>query len=628
MQGVFNPNILRYHPPNSAEGLHFSAFHWFSYCPWGFQCSPGMCGVRGSGETNVQGVLLNDMRGRCNLNAVSLGSIAVGHCYTYASGDQKTTVDYIFADEEAISMLSQCRTLPFEDLNMSDHLTLFADMMYVPTLEEEIHHVLPRVDWMKAVSSGDIENYRQKVAKCLNRLDNNSYDCVEEVDRELYYVSKLLCDSAVRSLPLLQHRKKLRWRDSTLTALCAKSRIARKVWREAGSPSNGPLYDEKCHLRRAVRKRVRFCAAQAENRRIQRRDRLFSSGDKGRFRLPQRKKKVHTKLLIDGEIIEGTQSLLDAWSQRFEDLAKSRKDELPQLQSLESHVKHLTTLSLGNEDSLLDVPFSTDEVSTTMKKIKRGKAPGPDNLMAEHLLEAGEAVVKWLANIFNAIVSLEAIPDSLKCGTTVPVYKGGGRDPLRPDSYRGITLSSVVSKGLEMLLLNRLETVFVEADIPTRDEIGAAVSRLKKGKSGSVYNLLPEHLIYGGSFILNIFLVLFSLENLPQFTKARENTLLNVIVIGITMMSVIMKAFEYAVLERILPTLKNAGHPLRNQMAYQKSISYQDAIFSTQEIIFRILHEGGHPILSLYDLEKVYDSIEHPILFKCLFEAGLNWKSW
>ena len=27
MQGVFNPNIPIYHPPNFAEGLHFSAFH-------------------------------------------------------------------------------------------------------------------------------------------------------------------------------------------------------------------------------------------------------------------------------------------------------------------------------------------------------------------------------------------------------------------------------------------------------------------------------------------------------------------------------------------------------------------------------------------------------------------------
>ena len=28
-KGVFNPNILIYHPPNSTEGLHFSAFHYF-----------------------------------------------------------------------------------------------------------------------------------------------------------------------------------------------------------------------------------------------------------------------------------------------------------------------------------------------------------------------------------------------------------------------------------------------------------------------------------------------------------------------------------------------------------------------------------------------------------------------
>ena len=31
MLDVFNPNILIYHPPNSAEGLHFSAFHYNNY---------------------------------------------------------------------------------------------------------------------------------------------------------------------------------------------------------------------------------------------------------------------------------------------------------------------------------------------------------------------------------------------------------------------------------------------------------------------------------------------------------------------------------------------------------------------------------------------------------------------
>ena len=68
------------------------------------------------------------------------------------------------------------------------------------------------------------------------------------------------------------------------------------------------------------------------------------------------------------------------------------------LQKLESHIRR------ENEDSIFDVPFTFEEVSTAVRKAKRGKSPGPDDIMAEHLLEGGEAVVKWLVGIFNAIV--------------------------------------------------------------------------------------------------------------------------------------------------------------------------------------------------------------------------------
>ena len=69
-------------------------------------------GIRGRGETNVQGVLVNDMLTRCHLNAVSLGCAATGQHHTYmcVSDSKESIVDYIFADEEATSMLSWCRT--------------------------------------------------------------------------------------------------------------------------------------------------------------------------------------------------------------------------------------------------------------------------------------------------------------------------------------------------------------------------------------------------------------------------------------------------------------------------------------------------------------------------------------
>ena len=92
----------------------------------------------------------------------------------------------------------------------------------------------------------------------------------------------MLCDAAEKTLPLIQPRKPQRWKDDTLTALCAQSRSARRAWKDAGCPSEGLFFEEEGRLRRAVRRRVRFCAAKAERMRIQRRDKMFAAGARSR----------------------------------------------------------------------------------------------------------------------------------------------------------------------------------------------------------------------------------------------------------------------------------------------------------------------------------------------------------
>ena len=70
----------------------------------------------------------------------------------------------------------------------------------------------------------------------------------------------------------------------------------------------------------------------------------------------------------------------------------------------------------------------------------------------------------WLMKIFNAIISLEEVPTCFKEGVIIPVYKGRGKDPLLASSYRGITLSSIMAKSLEIVILKRMS--------PFLDEIG------------------------------------------------------------------------------------------------------------------------------------------------------------
>ena len=66
----------------------------------------------------------------------------------------------------------------------------------------------------------------------------------------------------------------------------------------------------------------------------------------------------------------------------------------------------------------------------------------------------------------NSVIDLESVRDSLKWGVVILIYKESGKDPLLVESYRDVTLSSVVTKVLEFLVLERLQMVFLEASIP------------------------------------------------------------------------------------------------------------------------------------------------------------------
>ena len=54
-------------------------------------------------------------------------------------------------------------------------------------------------------------------------------------------------------------------------------------------------------------------------------------------------------------------------------------------------MQELTERSKGNEEYILDVLFTAEEVEHALSRLKRRKAAGQEGLMAEHLQEAGSA---------------------------------------------------------------------------------------------------------------------------------------------------------------------------------------------------------------------------------------------
>ena len=159
--------------------------------------------------------------------------------------------------------MSDCCILFMDDLNTSDYLPL---LVFAPCQEDHMEGaVSQRIDWDQARWSGEMVDYMNTVKSHLAPHLNTSHESVQDVDQELKYVARVLCDAAEKTLPLIQPRKPRRWKDDTLTALCAQSRSVHKAWKDAGCPCiwRTALW-EKGRLCWAVRRRVRFFAAKPE----------------------------------------------------------------------------------------------------------------------------------------------------------------------------------------------------------------------------------------------------------------------------------------------------------------------------------------------------------------------------
>ena len=154
------------------------------------------------------------------------------------------------------------------------------------------------------------------------------------------------------------------------------------------------------------------------------------------------------QLQVGGSLFTGS-SVLRAWALYFSELALPSSH--PSFDdgfraSLDSEFASLASLAYSAPPE-----FCLDEVSRAVSSVPCGKSSGPDGVQAEHLRFAGPTLLSWLTTIFNSILGTGHVP-----GYVVPLLKSSDKDPSVPTNYRGITLTSVISKVFEHLLLSRL----------------------------------------------------------------------------------------------------------------------------------------------------------------------------
>ena len=356
---------------------------------------------------------------------------------TYTSGGKNTQVDYILCRRETLKEVKDCKVIPGESVAKQHKLLISQTKIGVYRRREEKR--VKKTRWWKLEDPEFREKYVQKVRQALeekckegwkevSRSVRNSAKAVlgETSGKSMQKMATWWWSEEVQKMVLVKKdMKKLRDSNRTqenIERYKRANKVAKRVASQAKAAAYKDLYkslDEKEGLKKALR--------------------IAKQKHKNSMDVYQ------AKTIKDegGRTLSGDNEIKEIWRSYFCHLMNVENERVDR------------DVELREESEEENDIVTRDEVEAALRRMKKGKAVGPDDIPAEACKCLGEIGVKFLTNLMNTILETERMPEDWRESALVPIYKGKG-DIQDCGNYRGIKLMSHTMKTWERIMEVRL----------------------------------------------------------------------------------------------------------------------------------------------------------------------------
>ncbi|KAK3551495.1 hypothetical protein QTP70_017380, partial [Hemibagrus guttatus] len=297
-----------------------------------------------------------------------------------------------------------------------------------------------KTKWWKLKKEECCEEFRQKLRQALGGqvVLPDDWETTAEVIRETG--RKVLGVSSGRR----KEDKETWWWNEEVQDNIQRKRLAKKKWDMDRTEGNRQEYKE---LQRRVKREVSKAKQKAYDELYTRLD--TREGEKDLYRLARQRdrdgKDVQQVRVIkdrDGRVLTSEESVQRRWKEYFEELMNEENEREKRVEGVNSVEQKVNKIR-------------KDEVRKALKRMKSGRAVGPDDIPVEVWKCLGEAAVEFLASLFNRVLESERMPEEWRRSVLVPIFKNKG-DVQSCSNYRGIKLMSHTMKLWERAVEARL----------------------------------------------------------------------------------------------------------------------------------------------------------------------------
>ena len=381
-------------------------------------------------------------------------------------------IDYIFSNQtNAIKEVEVANQAP---LNTSMHNAVSTKILVdiQTSIKTTESMATKRVNWDKI----DKNDFSERVTKKLQSIPID-----KQVDSKtlLHEISSSLKEAVEEIQPVstIKTNRKRKLVSPSVLAACKKSKNIH--WRlknfKGAEADRGLLLQQRKTAKKELRRTQR--AEKAENRHKIYQDIMTANSDDKQlfFRLVkmQREGKVRklSKLIVNDVHLQEDDKIREGWAVYFTNLSTAKSDpnfDQEYQQLVDRDIINLTKLAAQEKDSAIEI--NIENLQDNINKMKSRKSPDGDGIMAEHLKYGGTLLLEFLQKLFGKIIEERKIPEQFKNGIITPIYKKQNKPIWDPNSYRRITVASIIGKVFERLHLHSVE-----------DQLSQDQSKLQRG---------------------------------------------------------------------------------------------------------------------------------------------------
>ncbi|KAK2890506.1 hypothetical protein Q8A73_018806 [Channa argus] len=390
-------------------------------------------------DRNAEGQMVVDFAKRMEMAVVNtFFQKRQEHRVTYKSGGRSTQVDYILCRRCNLKEISDCKALVGESVARQHRMVVCKMMLVVRKIRRT--KAEQRTKWWKLKKEECRLVFREELRQTLGGLEVLPDDWTTTANLIRETGRRVLCVSSGKR----KADKETWWWNEAVQECIQRKRLAKKKWDTERTEESRQEYRE-------IQRKVKIEVAKAKQRAY---EDLYArldtkEGEVDLYRLARQRdrdgKDVQQVRVIkdkDGNVLTGASSVMGRWKEYFEELMNEENER-------ERRVEEVTVVKQEV------AKISKSEVRRTLKRMKSGKAVGPDDIPVEVWKCLGEVAVEFLTSLFNKILESERMPEDWRKSVLVPIFKNKG-DAQSCGNYRGIKLMSHTMKLWERVVEARL----------------------------------------------------------------------------------------------------------------------------------------------------------------------------